>query len=115
TEDLLFRQHRHKDISENDYKFRTDEIKYFKSTIKQLNFKVKSLQDEINKLKKEYKDLRKENKDLHEEMNNLSQNFGLIHLDENKEVLLGRKKQEMINALHGIRKILDLYKNKYKS
>ncbi|CAG8563489.1 35340_t:CDS:2, partial [Racocetra persica] len=109
TEDLLFfSQHRRKDISEDDYKFRTDKIKYFKSTIKQLNFKVKSLQDEINKLKKE-------NKDLYKEMNNLSRNFGLIHLDENKEVLLGRKKQEIIDALHGIRKILDLYKNKYKS
>ncbi|CAG8535997.1 8922_t:CDS:2 [Cetraspora pellucida] len=63
TESLLFRQHRCKDISEKEYKFRTDEIKYF--------------------------------------------------INENNE-LLGRKKQEKINALYEIRKILDLYKNKYK-
>ncbi|CAG8535695.1 19238_t:CDS:2, partial [Racocetra fulgida] len=113
TEGLLLRQHRRKDISEDDYKFRTNEITYFKNIIEQLNFKAKNLQDEINKLRNKNKDLKKENKDLHEEMNNLSQNFGLIHLDENKE-LLGRKKQEMINALHEIRKVFDLYKNKYK-
>ncbi|CAG8739981.1 12641_t:CDS:2 [Cetraspora pellucida] len=112
TEGLLVRQLRRKDISEEDYKFRTNEITYFKNTIEQLNFKAKNLQNEINKLRKENKDLKKENKDLHEEMNNLSRNFGLIHLDENE--LLGRKKQEKINALHEIRKVFDLYKNKYK-
>lgn len=113
TEGLLFRQHRRKDISEEEYKFRTDEIKYFIITIEKLNSKAKNLQDEINKLRKENEELKKENKDLHEEINNLSRNFDLIHLDENNE-LLGRKKQEKINALHEIRKIFDLYKNKYK-
>ncbi|RIB20473.1 hypothetical protein C2G38_2080726, partial [Gigaspora rosea] len=98
TKDLLVRQHRRKEISEELYKFRTDEIIYFKNSIEKLAFKVKDLQNEINKP-------RKENKNLHEEMNNLTRNFGLLCLDES----LGRKKQEIINALQEIRKILNLY------
>ncbi|CAG8572558.1 19904_t:CDS:2 [Racocetra fulgida] len=122
TEGLLGRQHRRKEICEDEYTSRKIEIQYLTSTIEKfksevidLQDEIKNLQDEINKLKEENSDLKKENQDLHAKMNNLSQNFRLIHLDENKEVKLGRKKHEMINALHNIQKILDWYKNKYKS
>ncbi|RIB00794.1 hypothetical protein C2G38_2051377 [Gigaspora rosea] len=121
TESFLNRQRRRNEISEENYKFRTGEIKYFRTTIERLVIEIKNLKEEINKLKNENQGLqdeinklKNENLDLHEEMNNFSQNFGLIHLDENKGVLLGIKKQKMINALKEIRKQLDLYKNKYK-
>ncbi|CAG8736933.1 22096_t:CDS:2, partial [Gigaspora rosea] len=71
TKDLLVRQHRRKEISEEVYKFRIDEIIYFKNTIEKLAFKVKNLQNEINKP-------RKENKDLQEKMNNLTRNFKIL-------------------------------------
>ncbi|CAG8470619.1 20634_t:CDS:2 [Gigaspora rosea] len=46
--------------------------------------------------------------------NEISEENYKFRTDENKGVLLGIKKQKMINALKEIRKQLDLYKNKYK-
>ncbi|CAG8555966.1 11606_t:CDS:2 [Gigaspora rosea] len=77
TEKLLSRQLRRKDITENDYKFRTIEINCIKNTIEDLQIKVTNLQDELNELKKE-------NNYLRSEMNQLSHNFKIIEAYKRK-------------------------------